>query len=55
MELVNSQRFKETLNSLNETQKDCVLSDINTLQILAGPGSGKTRGWKKSYFFKHVL
>jgi hypothetical protein len=37
-------RFQETIDSLNETQKESVLSDAKTLQILAGPGSGKTRG-----------
>ncbi|KAI8065345.1 P-loop containing nucleoside triphosphate hydrolase protein [Gilbertella persicaria] len=35
--------FKKTLESLNETQKQSVLSNATTLQILAGPGSGKTR------------
>lgn len=32
------------LDELNATQKQSVLSDDNNLQILAGPGSGKTKG-----------
>lgn len=36
-------KFQQTLNSLNESQRESVLSNVNTLQILAGPGSGKTR------------
>lgn len=43
-------RFQATLNSLNETQRESVLSDANTLQILAGPGSGKTRGCEIGFF-----
>ncbi|KAI8088310.1 P-loop containing nucleoside triphosphate hydrolase protein [Thamnidium elegans] len=35
--------FSEALASLNSSQRECVLSKDNTLQILAGPGSGKTR------------
>lgn len=38
------QNFEAMLNGLNSTQRESVLSDDNTLQILAGPGSGKTRG-----------
>lgn len=37
-------RFQDILNTLNETQRRSVLSDALNLQILAGPGSGKTRG-----------
>lgn len=37
-------RLQSMLNELNLTQKQSVLSDDNTLQILAGPGSGKTKG-----------
>lgn len=40
----NTMDFNEALASLNSTQRECVLSEDNTLQILAGPGSGKTRG-----------
>jgi len=40
------ERFQAILNSLNESQRASVLSNANTLQILAGPGSGKTRGFK---------
>ncbi|KAI7903351.1 P-loop containing nucleoside triphosphate hydrolase protein [Cokeromyces recurvatus] len=36
-------RFQKFLDTLNETQRKSVLSDAKTLQILAGPGSGKTR------------
>lgn len=49
------EKFQETLKSLNESQRESVLSNVNTLQILAGPGSGKTRF---SYIFfcsTHVL
>ncbi|KAI9256138.1 P-loop containing nucleoside triphosphate hydrolase protein [Helicostylum pulchrum] len=35
--------FNQALESLNPSQRDCVLSKDDTLQILAGPGSGKTR------------
>lgn len=41
---LKKEKLKATLNSLNESQRESVLSDVNTLQILAGPGSGKTRG-----------
>ncbi|XP_037032641.1 ATP-dependent DNA helicase PcrA-like [Bradysia coprophila] len=43
MNAENQQRFESMLNDLNSTQKESVLSDDNTLQILAGPGSGKTK------------
>lgn len=46
----SKERFEKTLSSLNDTQRESVLSNVNTLQILAGPGSGKTRGWKKFAF-----
>ncbi|KAK4518171.1 uncharacterized protein ATC70_001522 [Mucor velutinosus] len=36
-------QFQDTTNSLNESQRQSVLSKAKTLQILAGPGSGKTR------------
>lgn len=36
-------QFQDTTNSLNESQRRSVLSDAKTLQVLAGPGSGKTR------------
>jgi predicted NACHT family NTPase len=42
--LSEKERFQEVLNTLNETQRASVLSDAENLQILAGPGSGKTRG-----------
>lgn len=42
--LSDKERFQEILNTLNETQRESVLSDAQNLQILAGPGSGKTRG-----------
>jgi hypothetical protein len=32
------------LDKLNDYQKEAVVSDAKYLQILAGPGSGKTRG-----------
>lgn len=38
------ERFRKALESLNTIQRESVLSDANTLQVLAGPGSGKTRG-----------
>lgn len=44
MNTETEKRFQSMLNTLNETQKLSVLSDDNTLQILAGPGSGKTKG-----------
>jgi len=37
-------QFQDTIDSLNESQRQSVLSKAKTLQILAGPGSGKTRG-----------
>ncbi|KAG2195912.1 hypothetical protein INT47_002685 [Mucor saturninus] len=37
------EKFQTALESLNPTQRDSVLSDADSLQILAGPGSGKTR------------
>lgn len=40
----NNEKFEETLLTLNETQRQAALSDADNLQILAGPGSGKTRG-----------
>ncbi|KAF1803631.1 P-loop containing nucleoside triphosphate hydrolase protein [Mucor lusitanicus] len=36
-------QFQDTIDSLNESQRNSVLSKAKTLQILAGPGSGKTR------------
>ncbi|KAI9478113.1 MAG: P-loop containing nucleoside triphosphate hydrolase protein [Benjaminiella poitrasii] len=43
--MVNTEkeRFQQILSTLNEIQRKSVLSDATTLQILAGPGSGKTR------------
>lgn len=40
-------QFQDTIDSLNESQRNSVLSKAKTLQILAGPGSGKTRGKKR--------
>jgi superfamily I DNA and RNA helicase len=37
-------KFEETLQNLNDSQQSAVLSNAQSLQILAGPGSGKTRG-----------
>ena len=49
----DKERFRESLKTLNETQKESVLSDAQSLQILAGPGSGKTRGkYEIGYFSK---
>ncbi|KAI8638789.1 P-loop containing nucleoside triphosphate hydrolase protein [Parasitella parasitica] len=42
-DLLYRQQFQETLSTLNEHQRESVLSKAKTLQILAGPGSGKTR------------
>lgn len=51
MNVEKNYRLKSMLNELNITQKQSVLSDDNTLQILAGPGSGKTKGRHlKNYF-----
>ncbi len=43
-QLTDRERFHKALESLNSTQRQSVLSDADTLQVLAGPGSGKTRG-----------
>jgi superfamily I DNA/RNA helicase len=45
------------LGDLNECQNQAVVSDAPSLQILAGPGSGKTRGKyeKKKSVFYHCL
>lgn len=40
------EKFRMALESLNDTQRQSVLSEADSLQILAGPGSGKTRGTK---------
>lgn len=44
--------FREALATLNNTQRESVLSDAASLQILAGPGSGKTRGKTNKAFMK---
>lgn len=41
------EKFQLAMESLNPTQRESVLSDADSLQILAGPGSGKTRGITK--------
>ena len=35
--------MSEYLENLNEKQKEAVLAEDNTLILIAGPGSGKTR------------
>lgn len=48
MQTQEKQRLDEFIATLNEQQKKSVLSESKILQILAGPGSGKTRGKKES-------
>ncbi|KAI8991764.1 P-loop containing nucleoside triphosphate hydrolase protein [Mycotypha africana] len=36
-------KFRKVIEGLNEAQRQSVLSDAKMLQVLAGPGSGKTR------------
>ncbi|KAG4065602.1 hypothetical protein HA402_012592 [Bradysia odoriphaga] len=43
MNAEKQRKLESMLNDLNSTQKESVLSEDNTLQILAGPGSGKTK------------
>ncbi|CEG78325.1 hypothetical protein RMATCC62417_12954 [Rhizopus microsporus] len=43
MQTQEKQRLDEFIATLNEQQKKSVLSESKILQILAGPGSGKTR------------
>lgn len=47
--------FREALDSLNNSQRESVLSEATSLQILAGPGSGKTRGKEDKCFSKQQL
>jgi hypothetical protein len=44
MTTLEKEKLARFINTLNSGQKQSVLSDATTLQILAGPGSGKTRG-----------
>lgn len=60
MEAEKIKRFHSMLSELNDVQRRSVLSNDTNLQILAGPGSGKTKGKKHSAylvtkdFFYHV-
>lgn len=38
------QKLQQALRSLNPVQHEAVISNANSLQIVAGPGSGKTKG-----------
>lgn len=44
MTTLEKEKLSQFIETLNSVQKESVLSDATTLQILAGPGSGKTRG-----------
>ncbi|KAG1474507.1 hypothetical protein G6F56_000323 [Rhizopus delemar] len=43
MTTLEKEKLSQFIETLNSVQKESVLSDATTLQILAGPGSGKTR------------
>lgn len=51
----NNKNLQEALRSLNSTQRQAVLSNAISLQIVAGPGSGKTKGFFLLRFFNKNL
>lgn len=44
-----NQKLQQELRSLNSLQHAAVTSDAESLQIVAGPGSGKTKGFVVVY------
>lgn len=42
--MLENHKLQQALRSLNPLQLEAVTSDAKSLQIVAGPGSGKTKG-----------
>lgn len=48
--LSKNMKLQQLIDSLNESQKVAVINNEKFLQIIAGPGSGKTRGFYSIHF-----